>query len=104
MDRQVITIDAAQGRENNFVIMSCVRSNTRHDVGFLSQKKRTNVALTRGKHGLIILANVATLRNEPSWDALMSKLSSQIFNGVDSAITWIENRMKSRNELDEDFM
>ena len=49
MDNQVITIDSAQGRENAFVILSCVRSSESLDssIGFLKDKKRINVAITR---------------------------------------------------------
>ena len=35
MTDQVVTIDSAQGRENDFVIMSMVRSNKNKNVGFL---------------------------------------------------------------------
>ena len=49
MDEQVMTIDGAQGRERDFVILSCVRSsdNLESSIGFLKEKKRINVALTR---------------------------------------------------------
>lgn len=75
MDEQVMTIDGAQGRERDFVILSCVRSsdNLESSIGFLKEKKRINVALTRAQHGLIIVANIETLRKDKNWKALLEK-------------------------------
>ena len=42
-DVEVANIDAFQGREINYVIISCVRSNKFGDIGFLIDEKRLNV-------------------------------------------------------------
>ena len=76
MEDQVITIDGAQGREKDFVILSCVRSNTDHSVGFLQEYKRINVALTRAQYGLIIVADIDTLRADKNWNMMLKKLES----------------------------
>ena len=47
MANQIVTIDASQGRETDFVIVSMVRSNRNNSIGFLGNDKRINVALTR---------------------------------------------------------
>jgi len=51
------------------VILSCVRSSDDpySSIGFLKEKKRINVALTRAMHGLIIVANIKTFLKDESW-------------------------------------
>ena len=61
LDEQVLTIDSMQGREKEIVIFSAVRSNSMGEIGFLSNQKRINVALTRAKHCLIIIGDSRTL-------------------------------------------
>ena len=46
---KVQSIDGFQGGEEDVVIISTVRSNQRGSVGFLSNRQRTNVSLTRAK-------------------------------------------------------
>jgi len=53
------TVDAYQGREADVAIYSVVRSNSRGTLGFLREKPRLNVALSRGRDGLIIVGDHA---------------------------------------------
>lgn len=57
------TIDSMQGREKDVVIISLVRSNAEMQVGFLAQKKRLNVAITRAKRQLVVVADAETIAN-----------------------------------------
>lgn len=57
----ITTIDNYQGEENDVVILSLVRSNTNKSAGFLTTPNRVNVALSRARHGLYILANLELL-------------------------------------------
>lgn len=60
----VSTIDAFQGQEADVIILSLVRSNSEGKIGFLSDYRRMNVALTRAKKKLIVIGDSATLAND----------------------------------------
>lgn len=62
-DIMVASVDAFQGREKDFLIMSCVRSNKQNKIGFLSDARRMNVALTRARYGLVLIGDIECLRN-----------------------------------------
>ncbi|KAG8082988.1 hypothetical protein GUJ93_ZPchr0014g46832 [Zizania palustris] len=63
---------AAQGSEEDIIILSTVRSNCTGSIGFLSNRRRANVALTRARFCLWILGNAATLRGSGSiWGELV---------------------------------
>ncbi len=57
----VNTVDGFQGQERDVVIISLVRANARGEIGFLSDLRRMNVAMTRARMKLFILGDAATL-------------------------------------------
>ena len=77
-----------QGQEKDVILLSCVRgggggsSLTNNDngssnggrggIGFLAQRQRLNVALTRAKVCLVVVGNVSSLATKDSmWGALL---------------------------------
>ncbi|KAB1211919.1 putative helicase MAGATAMA 3 [Morella rubra] len=62
----VRTVDGFQGAEEDVIIISTVRSNGNGSVGFLSNRQRANVALTRARYCLWILGSGVTLLNSDS--------------------------------------
>ncbi len=62
---EVGTVDGFQGREKEAVIVDLVRSNETGDLGFLANTRRMNVALTRARRFLLVVADSATLGDHP---------------------------------------
>ena len=60
-DVVIDTVDAFQGQERDVIFFSPVRANPDREIGFLSDSRRLNVAVTRAKRALIVLGNYHTL-------------------------------------------
>jgi len=60
----IASVDSYQGQERDVVIFAFSRSNKRGQVGFLSDWRRLNVAVTRTKKQLIMIGNMNTLTKE----------------------------------------
>lgn len=75
---EVNTVDGFQGREADAVIFSCVRSG-QDGIGFLSDQRRLNVAITRARGCLIIVGNSGLVcgRSADDWKALHRSLAEQ---------------------------
>lgn len=63
LELEIGTVDGMQGREKDAVIISLVRSNDKREVGFLKEKRRMNVAMTRAKRHLCIVGDSSTVKH-----------------------------------------
>lgn len=61
----VNTIDSFQGQERDVVYISMTRSNNNGEIGFLSDTRRMNVAMTRARKKLVVVGDSATIAQLP---------------------------------------
>ena len=73
---EIGTVDGFQGREKEAVIVDLVRSNEHGEIGFLSNTRRMNVALTRARRFLLVVADSATLGAHPYYAELLAFLDT----------------------------
>ncbi len=75
-DLEIDTVDGFQGREKEAILISCVRSNSTNEIGFLADTRRMNVALTRARRKLIVVGDSATLGGHDFYAALLTYFES----------------------------
>jgi ATP-dependent RNA/DNA helicase IGHMBP2 len=73
------TVDAFQGQERDVIAISFVRSNDKSEVGFLSDIRRTNVAMTRARKKLLMIGDSATLGSHPFYLDLLDYVQQEDF-------------------------
>jgi len=77
---EVETVDSYQGRENTIIIVSMVRSNEQHAIGFLKDRRRLNVTLSRAEDFLIVVGNSDVFSNVRKEDNEYDSLLDENFN------------------------
>jgi len=84
---EIGTVDGMQGREKEAVILSLVRSNDKREVGFLKEKRRLNVAMTRPKRHLCVIGDSSTVSHGSaylkSWMEWLEENADVRFGGLD---------------------
>lgn len=83
---EINTVDSFQGREADIVILSCVRAAGSKGIGFLSDVRRMNVALTRSKHFLFVISRCRSICVNPYWDQLVKDARK------DGAVVFVPHR------------
>ena len=68
----VNTIDSFQGQERDVIFISLTRSNADNRIGFLSEIRRMNVAMTRARKKLVVIGDSATLSQSPFYAGLIA--------------------------------
>ncbi|MCF8008359.1 MAG: IGHMBP2 family helicase [Halanaerobiales bacterium] len=76
-DIEINTVDGFQGREKEVVLISLVRSNSNHNIGFLRDLRRINVALTRAKRKLIIIGDSSTINSHKTYNNLINYIKER---------------------------
>lgn len=77
---KVGTVEMFQGQQKSIIIISMVKNNydighkkdIEFNIGLINNPSRTNVALSRAKALLIIIANPATMQMSPEWNYVLS--------------------------------
>jgi ATP-dependent RNA/DNA helicase IGHMBP2 len=82
----VNTIDSFQGQERDIVYISMTRSNDEGQIGFLSDVRRMNVAMTRARKKLVIVGDSATLASDPFYADFITYAES--LDAYQSAWEW----------------
>lgn len=58
---EIRSVDGFQGREKEVVILSLVRSNMKNNLGFIGEKRRLNVGVTRARRQLVLVCDSSTV-------------------------------------------
>ncbi len=84
----VNTIDSFQGQERDIIYISLTRSNAEGDIGFLSDIRRMNVAMTRARKKLVVIGDSATLAQFSFYEKFIDY--AQEINAYSSAWEWMD--------------
>ena len=84
----VNTIDSFQGQERDIVYISMTRSNSESRIGFLSDIRRMNVAMTRARKKLVVIGDSATLSQFPFYANFIAYAEQQ--NAYQSAWEFVD--------------
>ena len=65
------TVDSFQGQERDVIYISLTRSNDKQEIGFLSDLRRMNVAMTRARKKLVIIGDSSTISKNKFYEKLV---------------------------------
>lgn len=98
---QVSTIDKYQGDENDYVLVSMVRSNPNGVVGFMGTMNRRCVAQSRAKAGLYFVGNHSTFQKAKlgTWNFLLEKMQEKKMLGPTIGLQCPKHKKSSRQQF-----
>lgn len=74
---KVGTVEEFQGQERKIILVSLVRTNPKmytydekNNIGFMTNEKRLNVAITRAKSLLVIFGKEQAIQNHEKWNLI----------------------------------
>jgi ATP-dependent RNA/DNA helicase IGHMBP2 len=73
----VQTIDGFQGQERDVIYISLVRSNTKSEIGFLTDYRRMNVAMTRARMKLVVVGDSGTVGNDKFYKEFLEYVEAE---------------------------
>ena len=86
-DLEIRSVDGFQGKEKEVVILSMVRANESKNLGFLIEKRRLNVAVTRARRQLVLICNSRTLSKDEFLNSFIQYVKD---NGEVDATTTVD--------------
>ncbi|KAI5109137.1 putative helicase mov-10-B.1 [Silurus meridionalis] len=115
-DIKVGSVEEFQGQEKMVIMVSAVRSSNSYvkmdqdfNIGFLTNEKRFNVAMTRAKALLIVTGNPVILSKDPTWKSFLQYCEQEQgytgfdykeFEGEDDVVTRLAS-LKIHTSTDE---
>jgi helicase required for RNAi-mediated heterochromatin assembly 1 len=84
---KVATVDSYQGEENDIILLSLVRSNSKDTIGFSGVDNRVCVALSRAIRGLYIFGNIEMFaRKSTTWEIVKRIMSDDLIPRTGTSI------------------
>lgn len=71
------TVDGFQGQERDVIILSLVRANEHKEIGFLTDLRRMNVAITRARMKVILIGDASTLTHHKFYKELYNYIEEK---------------------------
>ena len=75
INAKISTIDSFQGSQKDYIIICTTRTGS--GLGFLSDNRRMNVAITRARCMVVIFGNEDTLSSSPAWNEVIKYAKSK---------------------------
>lgn len=82
-------MDGFQGREKEVIIISAVRSNDTRQVGFLSDARRMNVAVTRARRQCALVCDSDTLQHDAFLATMLDHFQAHgVYRSAAELVAW----------------
>lgn len=102
---EVSTVDRFQGREKDIIIFSTVRCNNERNIGFVNDRNRMNVLLTRARQGIVGIGSQKTLSSCMLWAAWLKQVPTSMVWSIEKfreKVTTPINKKESRLHHQQD--